>query len=353
MESVSLKTIKWENTHAIFQAVAENKRISRAEIAKQTGLSLMTVGKVADVLMHLRILDQAQETRAAAGRRAGLLSVSPNFYALILDVTEREIRAYTMDMRLEPMDSLGKITLSEHMGEGDFLLLIQQVQTLMERELPAGTCIGCGISVPNTYDVEKDTFCCESKPWLNAIHIRQTVQEQLSPPLLQMEHAATSAAIAHISQIPDYQKQIFLYLLAGEKTITGAILHRGKLLRGAHGNAGRFGLVQSAPWNTLESTFHRENSPETNAHNLAAALYNAIMLLDPDCIIIDCEIYSDPAPFSQLLQNILIDEFHMAEDALPRILFPAGTLHASRGLTIRLRDLWLHRLTVIDGKSHA
>ena len=104
MENISLKSIKWESIRSIFHAIAFSEKISRAQIAEQTGLSLMTVGKVADALLDMNIIVQNKETRSTAGRRAGMLRVAADKYAVILDLTNRDFRMVVINMRLEVLD---------------------------------------------------------------------------------------------------------------------------------------------------------------------------------------------------------------------------------------------------------
>ena len=87
MQNISLKSIKWESIKAIFNSISAAEKISRADISAETGLSLMTVGKVADALLNMHIVSQAKASAGTAGRRAGMLSINSTPYAVILDLT--------------------------------------------------------------------------------------------------------------------------------------------------------------------------------------------------------------------------------------------------------------------------
>lgn len=81
MEKTSLNSIKRESIKAIFNVVASKDQVSRSEIAGQTGLSLMTVGKVVDALIERGILNQTKEVKSSSGRRAGLVRLNAsNFF---------------------------------------------------------------------------------------------------------------------------------------------------------------------------------------------------------------------------------------------------------------------------------
>lgn len=53
MNNISLRSIKYESIKAIFTSIADSEKISRAEISEKTGLSLVTIGKIADALSTL------------------------------------------------------------------------------------------------------------------------------------------------------------------------------------------------------------------------------------------------------------------------------------------------------------
>ncbi|MBE6561467.1 MAG: hypothetical protein E7662_10120, partial [Ruminococcaceae bacterium] len=104
MENISLRSIKWESIKSIFYSIAFSDKISRADISAQTGLSLMTVGKVADALLDMHVIVQNKESRNSAGRRAGMLSVAADHYAVILDLTNRDFRMTVINIRLEVLE---------------------------------------------------------------------------------------------------------------------------------------------------------------------------------------------------------------------------------------------------------
>ncbi|MCR4906965.1 MAG: winged helix-turn-helix transcriptional regulator, partial [Clostridiales bacterium] len=104
MTNISLKSIKYESIKAIINSISETDRISRAEISEKTDLSLVTVGKIADALLERNVVTQIKEIRSQAGRRAGLLSVNPERFALILDFTRYQFRCAILNLRLDTLD---------------------------------------------------------------------------------------------------------------------------------------------------------------------------------------------------------------------------------------------------------
>ena len=104
MNNITLKSIKCESIKSIFASIADADKISRAEISAKTDLSLVTVGKVADALLDMNIVCQVKEIKPQAGRRAGLLGVNPDKFAVILDITSYDFRVSVLDLRLHQIE---------------------------------------------------------------------------------------------------------------------------------------------------------------------------------------------------------------------------------------------------------
>ena len=104
MTVMNLKTIKWESVKSIFGAIASAEQISRAQISEITGLSLVTVGKVADALLDMDMITQEKQIKVTAGRRAGLLAINKEKFVLILDLSSRVFRFSVLNLRLELLE---------------------------------------------------------------------------------------------------------------------------------------------------------------------------------------------------------------------------------------------------------
>ena len=76
MDNIHLQHIRWTNVNSIFRAIASKPKISRAEIAETTGLSLMTVGKVVDTLIEKNVVSQVKLIKNEVGRRAGIVNLN-------------------------------------------------------------------------------------------------------------------------------------------------------------------------------------------------------------------------------------------------------------------------------------
>ena len=347
MENISLRSIKWESIKAIFYSIAFADKISRADISAQTGLSLMTVGKVADALLELNVIVQNKESRNSAGRRAGMLSISSDHYGVILDLTGRAFRMTVINIRLEVLEKFHYSFNDAYSFEENLLLFLKEVRLFLQRNTDPAYCIGYGVSVPGPYFPDQDRARSTRIPELEKIPLAATIREALQPNTLFIESAYNAAATSNISRIPNYKDKLILYWFIGEGNICGTVVNHGEVLHGSHKAAGNFGRMRVSREHTLEDAIRTENTPEANAFELAKAIRNVIQVVDPDMIVLECELYKDNESFIQLVQRTLENQFAFPRESLPQLI-GAGCKyrHSHRGLTMKLREMWLSELVL-------
>lgn len=311
----------------------------------------MTVGKVADALLDMHVIEQAKETRTSAGRRAGMLSIAPENYAVILDLTSRNFSMTIVNVRLEVMEKYHYAYNEDFYFEENLTLYMKEVGLFLKRNMKPEHCIGFGVSVPGPYYPAADRTVSTRIPELNSIPIAQTVRANLSPSALYIEAGYNAAATSNIARIPNHSDMVILYWFVGENNNCGTIVYHGQIIRGAHNTAGNFGRMISSGGKTLEAALKSANTPEENAYELARAIHNVVMAVDPDCIILECELYKNSDDFVGLVRNTLSGSFDMSPESIPELVSAGCKFrHSHRGLTLALREMWLSKLIFGDGE---
>ncbi len=344
MQNISLKSIKWESVKAIFGAIAGTASVSRAEISAATGLSLMTVGKVTDALLSVGILLQTKETRTAAGRRAGLLRVNPAHYAVILDLTSQDFSMHLIDMNLGLIEKRPHTYNDDFFFEENLALFLKDVSTYLSLRGDLSLCVGVGVSVPGVYSPAADRVAGDRLPGLSSIPIAQTVSARLPGLPLYIDADVTAAAMSHALSIERFREKQIHYWFVDAGNVTGAIVDRGEILRGAHGTAGCFGKMHMVRGRTLETMLRHTNTPDENASLLADAIYNTLMFADPDHVVVECELYHYREAFVDLVRARLCEHYHLSDETLSLLSGSRCNFrHAHRGLVLKLREMWLSR----------
>ena len=343
MENINLRSIRWESIKTVFLSIARTEKISRADISAETDLSLMTVGKVADALMDIDAIEQCKESKNSAGRRAGLLSIKQSIYSVILDLQTKNFACCIMNMRLNPVETIpyhyvDSMSFCENLDR-----FLRNASSFLSTNYSDGTLIGVGVAIPGTYTPATNSTNCQDLPELDTVDIPGTVSEYFPHMPIVVDSAYNAAAMSHIAQIGGYKEKVIFYWHIHENGVRGAIIPYGKVLHGAHRAAGDFGKVIAPSGATLNSLVKASNSATENAAVLARSIHNVIRLADPDVIILECPLYKNNDDFCGLLKSTLVEECHLSPETLPDIIIASGRAsHAFRGLTMRLRESWLH-----------
>ncbi len=342
MQKINPKSIRWESIKAVFRTVSDAEKISRAEIAQATSLSLMTVGKIADAMLAAGILRQSKETKNAAGRRAGVLSMKRDTYALVLDIAEHALSFSVTDTDLHysreiPCPVNGNFTFEENLT-----LLFKQAREYIRAE--EKKCIGVGIVLPAPLDEQSGCIRIEPTSRLYGIPLRDMVCSVFSPLPVCFDDAISAAAYSNIYDITKSDGNPILYCFAADGAVHGAITQNGQVLRGAHGCAGKLGQIVLSRGRTLASVI-RDNNPLTeNAAEIAKMVHNVILTIDPDTVILESELPGGSNIFIDSVRQVLTEQYGYTEDTLPTFVYNrCAYRHSHRGLLLRLREKHLYR----------
>jgi predicted ArsR family transcriptional regulator len=101
MQKTNQSNIRRENIESVFEAIAQKDGISRSEIAEKTGLSLMTVGKVADLLIMNGAARQQKPATGKSGRRAGFLTIANDMISMVCDISSDPMTATLVDLKMQ------------------------------------------------------------------------------------------------------------------------------------------------------------------------------------------------------------------------------------------------------------
>ncbi len=344
MQTISLKSIKWTSVRAVFRQIADAQAISRADISEKTGLSLMTVGKVADALSTLGIVRQVKQQKNAAGRRSGMLSLNPDRGTLILDLSEYaftmlHLRADLLTVKEYPFAFNRDFTFSENLS-----IFLKGAAEYLRDAFPPDHCLGIGVSLPFPYDEGSDRVLAGPQSSLAGISLGAALRNAFPGCRILIEEAVKSAATSNAYSIADADSSVILYCNIADRCVKGALLDAGRLLRGAHGAAGNFGSMALSSGRSLNSVIRADTTGENNADEIAKMLHNVILTVDPSSIVLDCELPCGTDVFTDLVKESLCTRYGYTADTLPDFVrVPCTYRHAHRGLAIRLREDDLYR----------
>lgn len=338
LERIGLNTIKTESVRAVFSCIAREKEVSRAAIAEKTSLSLMTVGKVADLLLARDVLVQSVPAKAGAGRRAGVLCLHPDKRLVVLDISTCSFSFAVLNMALEVLDTV-EYTYNKAFDLAENIsLFLKTVKIYMLRNITEGDAVGVGIMVSGTWSARDDTVMGSRIVGMEDVHVRHMTEDVLGLPVTAVENSISSATTA-LSQYAEAGKVAF-YLSIGE-VLKSALFVDGKLLQGRDGNAGNIANVPSGKGKTLGMLYLEKGMCDEVQQPLISAIAGVISLTDPTAVYI--ETFSRrPLAFAKTLIPRLCAATGKAAEELPHIELGSHALrYAYEGLAQKVRAAWV------------
>ena len=330
MKTIDQLSIRRQNIARIWELFSIQSPLTRQDLAKGTGLSLMTVTNLVDHLNRYHVLDFSAPAQQAApgyrnaGRKADQISLCTARHAwLIIDLTDIYFRFSALSLDLSP---LLPSMIFDYDQERDYALnlvsFLRKVREAIDKELKEREILGVAIVVPGPYDIEQDVVINKRLPALNSLKMKKMLRQEVGLYDYYVDEDVKFAVRAFMPLATRNGSEVLYYLYIGEG-VGGATIHNGNVLRGlnaAAGDAGQLIGPEGHPFESLLSlrTFARDcglaelphenedgllaritqfslqDFPKYQAALLRAADHAAQMLhavtwlLDPGQIVIDC-----------------------------------------------------------------
>jgi predicted NBD/HSP70 family sugar kinase/DNA-binding transcriptional ArsR family regulator len=248
----SLASLRRLNRGRVIDTLRAHGVISRAEIARRTGLSRSTVSSLVSELQSDGLVVEREETGEAHGEQGGrppiLLSFDASAGAAIgIDFGHSHVRVAVSDLssnilaeRAAPIDT----DHSSHEGLDVAIDLIGEA--LAETGIDRSRVIGAGLGLPGPVD-QKDGVIGSSAilPGWVGVAAGEEMRRRLEVPV-SVDNDANLGALAELTHGAGRGATDLVYLKLSSGIGAGLILG-GRLYRGAGGVAGELGHVLVAP----------------------------------------------------------------------------------------------------------
>lgn len=236
------KTIKNDNRALILNLI-RRAPISRAEIAKTTGLSKSSVTMITNALIAEGQVREIGTDKSIVGRKPILLDIVKNHrFAAGIMLHRRDIKVCLTDLKGEVFcvatrniaDFSDPYSLLDYTAEALFDLIEKKA---LKRE----DCIGIGISCPGPVDSQNGIIL--SPPHLDLLHNLAVVEEieKRTEMSVVLENNATLLAMRESVERRDGIKNFISVIIS--HGIGSAIVTGGQIYRGALGFSGELGHI--------------------------------------------------------------------------------------------------------------
>jgi predicted NBD/HSP70 family sugar kinase len=247
------RAVRKSNLSLVARRIAESKTLSRAQLAKLTGLNKTTVSSlVAELIERGVVTESGLADGGGVGRPAQILELDDSrIAALGLEINVDYVAVCVCDLR-------GAVRFRAAVGHDNrksspelaFELLAELVgDALVECDKLGLTPIGAGISVPGTVEAETGMLIHAPNLGWDQLPVAQRLRDSLGDPgfSLRVGNDANLAALGELESgaLRGVRHGLLLY---GNVGIGGAVIVDGAIFPGSGGFAGEIGHIPVRPF---------------------------------------------------------------------------------------------------------
>ncbi len=251
------------NERTVLERVRQVGPVSRAQLARTTGLSKPTVSQALTTLVRARLVREAGRTSGGKGPAAVLYEVNPEAgFVLALDVGRSVVRAAIADVTGEIVGQRDDRARSRSAGTlitqlGDVARAVADDAGVRWRQVTF-VCVGSpGVLQPGARHLR----LAHNLPGWEGDGVLEALRANLGPHVL-FENDVNLATLGEQRLGLGKAVSNFVYLHVGTGVGMGLVLN-GELYRGAGGAAGEVGYVPIAVRNPHERTSRRRGALES------------------------------------------------------------------------------------------
>jgi transcriptional regulator of PTS gene len=277
VQLASSETARRINRDIVLELIRTSQPISRADLARRSGLQRSTVSQIVEQLIREKWVREGSIATAPRGRRPTMIGLNEDVVAVAIDVHPRQAIVAVVDLNGRLL-SRSLVPLSSD-PEASTRLLIDCMQRMV-RAVPKKSIEGIGVSLPGRVDPATQKMMFAPNLHWPDFDLKKVIETKMNLPV-KMENAATAGLLAELTFARMDGTRDAVLITISEGVGTG-VFSNGRLISGNHGLAGEFGHIQVDPngprcacgqngcWETFSSCnaalrFYRELQPKAKA----------------------------------------------------------------------------------------
>lgn len=242
MELASSETARRINRDIVLELIRTSHPISRADLARRSGLQRSTVSQIVEQLIRETWVREGSVASAPRGRRPTLLGLNEDLVAIAVDIHPGRATVAVVDLNGRLL-SRSQVPLTGDPAASTRLLIdsIRQMQTSHTRN----SMEGIGISLPGRVDPGTQRMIFAPNLHWAEYDLKGAIEDKLGLPV-KMANAAIACLLAELtfSRIDGVRDAVLVTVSEGIGT---GVFANGQLISGHHGMAGEFGHVVIDP----------------------------------------------------------------------------------------------------------
>lgn len=267
----SSETARDINRRIVLNLVRKHQPISRASLARRSGMQRSTVSAITEQLISERWVVEGATGHLPRGRKPTFLHLNADRSGIIAV----DIHPGTTTLATASMDSriLTLETLPTDRNPDEFLeRLSQRIQALLKAQ-PKSFYEGIGISLPGRVDLSTQQLTFAPNLGWNNLDLKSPL-EKATGLRVEMDNAANACALAELWSGRHGEAVSNIIAVTVSEGIGVGMVMNGQLMRGSQGVTGEFGHVTINP-NGPECRCGNRGCWEVMASNSAALRYYA------------------------------------------------------------------------------
>ena len=227
------------NQQLVLRALHDNSPLSRADLARLTGLTRTSVGDLVGALIDDGLIEEVGRGQSSGGKSPILLRVAPDGRHLIgLDLGEAQFSGAVVNLRGEILRSI-HVPLEGRNGDATVELVFQLVDAL--RADVRSPLLGIGVGAPGIIDTSTGTIRWSVNLNWTELCLGPLLEQRFGVPVV-VANDSHAAALAELTFFRHPRPNNLIVIKVGRGVGAGIILN-GQLFQGDGYGAGEFGHV--------------------------------------------------------------------------------------------------------------
>jgi len=266
-QTASNKTPRQINRNLLFNLIRSRPSVSRADLARISGLQRSTVSLIVEELLAERWILEGATGRLPRGRRPTLIKLNDQRAVIALDIHPAQTTVAVADLGGKIV-AQNVVVLPNDAGKA-LAAIVSAVRKLIAAHKEKSF-DGIGICLPGRADLRMQKLIFAPNLNWPVLGIKSRIQRATNL-RVEMDNVANACALSEV-WFGDSDSMHDLVVVNVSEGIGTGIFTNGQLLRGANGMAGEFGHVQIDPEGPL-CACGNHGCWETLASNRAALRY--------------------------------------------------------------------------------
>jgi predicted NBD/HSP70 family sugar kinase len=242
VQLASSETARRINRDIVLELIRTSQPISRADLARLSGLQRSTVSQIVEQLIREKWVREGSIATAPRGRRPTLIGLNEDLVAIAVDIHPSQAIVAVVDLNGRLL-SRAMVPLTSDPAASTRLII--ECMQRMHLTVPRKSTEGIGISLPGRVDPATQRLTFAPNLHWPEFDLKKVIEMKMGLPV-KMENAATACLLAELTfaRMDGIRDAVLVTVSEGVGT---GVFANGHLISGHRGMAGEFGHIPVDP----------------------------------------------------------------------------------------------------------